>query len=153
MDYRKLGRSGLKVSPLCLGTMMFGGQTGEPESTRIIEKARHQGLNFIDTADVYNQGRSEEVVGRAIRTAEALTRFNDKLRVALADRQRALERPARERVTIVANESGSASDRGTTTSSPGRSASRVHETTIASAPSTLRTREKFDIVRLTPGSD
>ena len=67
MEYRKLGRSGLKVSPLCLGTMMFGGQTGEPAATRIIEKARYQGLNFIDTADVYNQGRSEEVVGRAIR--------------------------------------------------------------------------------------
>ena len=67
MEYRKLGRSGLKVSPLCLGTMMFGGQTGEPASTRIIEKARYQGLNFIDTADVYNGGRSEEVVGRAIR--------------------------------------------------------------------------------------
>ncbi|MGI9416761.1 MAG: aldo/keto reductase [Geminicoccaceae bacterium] len=67
MEYRKLGRSGLKVSPLCLGTMMFGGQTGEPAAARIIEKARYQGLNFIDTADVYNQGRSEEVVGRAIR--------------------------------------------------------------------------------------
>ena len=67
MEYRKLGRSGLKVSPLCLGTMMFGGQTGEPAATRIIEKARYQGVNFIDTADVYNQGRSEEVVGRAIR--------------------------------------------------------------------------------------
>ena len=67
MEYRKLGRSGLMVSPLCLGTMMFGGQTGEPEATRIIEKARYHGMNFIDTADVYNQGRSEEVVGRAIR--------------------------------------------------------------------------------------
>jgi aryl-alcohol dehydrogenase (NADP+) len=54
------------VSPLCLGTMMFGGQTSEPVSTRIIEKARDHGLNFIDTADVYNEGRSEEVVGRAI---------------------------------------------------------------------------------------
>ncbi len=67
MDYRKLGRSGIKVSPLCLGTMMFGGQTSEPVSTRIIGKAKDQGLNFIDTADVYNEGRSEEVVGRAIR--------------------------------------------------------------------------------------
>ncbi|MEM9443098.1 MAG: aldo/keto reductase [Pseudomonadota bacterium] len=67
MDYRKLGRSGLMVSPLCLGTMMFGGQTSEPASARIIEKARYHGLNFIDTADAYNEGRSEEVVGRAIR--------------------------------------------------------------------------------------
>ena len=68
MEYRKLGRSGIKVSPLCLGTMMFGGQTSEPVATRIIDKAKHAGLNFIDTADVYNEGRSEEVVGRAIRT-------------------------------------------------------------------------------------
>lgn len=67
MEYRKLGRSGLKVSPLCLGTMMFGGETGEPIASRIIDKARNQGVNFIDTADVYNEGRSEEVVGRSIR--------------------------------------------------------------------------------------
>jgi aryl-alcohol dehydrogenase (NADP+) len=67
MDYRKLGRSGLKVSPLCLGTMMFGGQTDEPTSGRIIDGAREVGINFIDTADAYNEGRSEEVVGRAIR--------------------------------------------------------------------------------------
>lgn len=66
MDYRNLGRSGLKVSPICLGTMMFGGATDEPTSWRIIAKAREAGVNFIDTADVYNEGRSEEVVGRAI---------------------------------------------------------------------------------------
>lgn len=66
MEYRKLGRSGVKVAPLCLGTMMFGGQTSEPVSARIIGKAKDRGLNFIDTADVYNEGRSEEVVGRAI---------------------------------------------------------------------------------------
>ncbi|WP_407519207.1 aldo/keto reductase [Methylobacterium oryzisoli] len=66
MEYRTLGRSGLKVSPLCLGTMMFGGQTEEPEAARIIADARERGLNFIDTADAYNEGRSEEVVGRAI---------------------------------------------------------------------------------------
>ena len=67
MDYRYLGRSALKVSPLCLGTMMFGGATDEPAAQRIIDKARDQGVNFIDTADGYNGGRSEEVVGRAIR--------------------------------------------------------------------------------------
>jgi aryl-alcohol dehydrogenase-like predicted oxidoreductase len=67
MDYRKLGRSGLKVSPLCLGTMMFGGPTDEPTAGRIIAKARDAGVNFIDTADVYTGGRSEEIVGRAIR--------------------------------------------------------------------------------------
>jgi len=68
MDYRGLGRSGLKVSPLCLGAMMFGGRTDEPTSARIIDKAREAGVNFIDTADVYNAGASEEVVGRAIAT-------------------------------------------------------------------------------------
>src|SRR5215469_740444 len=66
MDYRHLGRSGLKVSPLCLGTMMFGGATDEPTSARIIAKARDAGVNFIDTADAYAGGRSEEIVGRAI---------------------------------------------------------------------------------------
>ncbi|WP_114240713.1 aldo/keto reductase [Dyella sp. C9] len=66
MDYRYLGRSALKVSPLCLGTMMFGGETDEATAQRIIDKAREQGINFIDTADVYHAGRSEEVVGRAL---------------------------------------------------------------------------------------
>lgn len=67
MDYRSLGRSGLKVSPVCLGTMMFGGQTDAPTSQRIIAKAAEAGINFIDTADVYNEGQSEVVVGNAIR--------------------------------------------------------------------------------------
>ncbi|RWR09541.1 aldo/keto reductase [Paenirhodobacter populi] len=66
MDYRYLGRSGLKVSELCLGTMMFGGATDEAESGRIIAAARDRGVNFIDTADIYNGGESERVVGRAI---------------------------------------------------------------------------------------
>ncbi|WP_299393842.1 aldo/keto reductase [Pelagibius sp.] len=66
MDMRKLGRSGLTVSPVCLGTMMFGDQTEEAEARRIIDHARDQGVNFIDTADQYAQGRSEEIVGRAI---------------------------------------------------------------------------------------
>lgn len=67
MEYRTLGRSGLKVSPLCLGTMMFGGATDEATAQRIADRARDQGVNFIDTADGYNGGRSEEVVGRTIR--------------------------------------------------------------------------------------
>lgn len=67
MDYRYLGRSALQVSPLCLGAMMFGGATDEATSRRIIDKARDQGVNFIDTADGYNGGKSEEVVGRSIR--------------------------------------------------------------------------------------
>ena len=66
MDYRYLGRSAVKVSPLCLGAMMFGGQADEATSARIIDKAFDQGVNFIDTANGYNEGRSEEVVGRAI---------------------------------------------------------------------------------------
>jgi aryl-alcohol dehydrogenase-like predicted oxidoreductase len=66
MEYRLLGRSGLRVSPLCLGTMMFGGPTDEPTSARIIARAREHGVNFIDTADGYTGGRSEEVVGRSI---------------------------------------------------------------------------------------
>src|SRR3982074_1362080 len=66
MDYRQLGRSGLKISPICLGTMMFGGATDEPTSSRIVAKAREAGVNFIDTADAYSGGNSEKVVGRAI---------------------------------------------------------------------------------------
>lgn len=67
MKYRSLGASGVKVSPLCLGTMMFGVQTDEPAARRIIDKAMDGGINFIDTADVYHEGRSEEIVGRAIK--------------------------------------------------------------------------------------
>jgi aryl-alcohol dehydrogenase (NADP+) len=66
MELRRLGRSGLHVSPLCLGTMMFGGATEEADAARIVDDARAIGCNFIDTADVYNDGRSEEIVGRAI---------------------------------------------------------------------------------------
>jgi aryl-alcohol dehydrogenase-like predicted oxidoreductase len=67
MQYRALGSSGIKVSPLCLGTMMFGGATDAATAERIIGTARDQGVNFIDTADGYAAGRSEEVVGQAIR--------------------------------------------------------------------------------------
>ena len=66
MEYRNLGHSGVKVSPLCLGTMMFGGPTDESTAQRIVAKAKEIGVNFIDTADAYNGGRSEEVTGRAI---------------------------------------------------------------------------------------
>src|SRR4029077_15279983 len=66
MQYRQLGRSGLKISPICLGTMMFGGPTDAATSSRIVAKAREVGVNFIDTADAYNGGNSEAVVGRAI---------------------------------------------------------------------------------------
>src|SRR5215470_6029052 len=66
MNYRNLGRSGLRVSPICMGTMMFGGPTDEATSMRIVAKAREAGINFIDSADAYNKGGSEQVVGRAI---------------------------------------------------------------------------------------
>src|SRR5882757_7768206 len=59
MEYRKLGRSGLKVSPLCLGAMMFGGPADEAESQRMIAAARDAGINFIDTADVYYLHRED----------------------------------------------------------------------------------------------
>lgn len=66
MDMRNLGRSGLTVSPICLGTMMFGDQTDEKAARQIIDHARKAGINFIDTADQYAKGKSEEIVGRAI---------------------------------------------------------------------------------------
>jgi aryl-alcohol dehydrogenase-like predicted oxidoreductase len=67
MRYRVLGSSGIKVSELCLGTMLFGGPTGEAEAQRIIAHAAETGVNFIDTADVYTDGRSEAIVGPAVR--------------------------------------------------------------------------------------
>ncbi|HLU01363.1 MAG TPA: aldo/keto reductase [Advenella sp.] len=67
MSYRYLGKSGLSVSPLTLGTMMFGGQTDEAQAHRIIQDAKEHGINSIDTADVYNGGESERVVGRALK--------------------------------------------------------------------------------------
>jgi aryl-alcohol dehydrogenase-like predicted oxidoreductase len=69
MKMRNLGRTGVKVSPLCLGAMMFG-QWGNPDhddSVRIIHRALDAGINFIDTADVYSGGESEEIVGKALR--------------------------------------------------------------------------------------
>ena len=67
MNYNRLGMSGLMVSPICLGTMMFGGCTNERTSRRIIASARDAGVNFIDVADAYAKGESEKIVGRAIK--------------------------------------------------------------------------------------
>jgi aryl-alcohol dehydrogenase-like predicted oxidoreductase len=66
---RALGRTGIKVSPYCLGAMMFGawGNTDHEDSIKIIHKALDQGVNFVDTADVYAQGESEEIVGKALK--------------------------------------------------------------------------------------
>jgi aryl-alcohol dehydrogenase-like predicted oxidoreductase len=68
MNYRTLGRTGVEVSPLCLGAMMFGawGNPDHDESIRIIHRALDAGINFIDTADVYSRGESEEIVGKAL---------------------------------------------------------------------------------------
>lgn len=66
MDYRPLGRTGIQVSQICLGTMMFGGKTEEPEAFRMIDHAIDQGVNFIDTADVYAGNESERIVGKAL---------------------------------------------------------------------------------------
>ncbi|HXW39155.1 MAG TPA: aldo/keto reductase [Acidimicrobiales bacterium] len=68
MELRNLGRTGIKVSPLCLGAMMFGawGTTDHDECVRIISRATDAGFNFIDTADVYSAGESEEIVGKAL---------------------------------------------------------------------------------------
>src|SRR6195256_6225322 len=72
MEMRPLGRTGVKVSPLCLGAMMFGawGNTDHDECVRIIHRALDAGINFIDTADVYARGESEEIVGKAVAGAK-----------------------------------------------------------------------------------
>jgi aryl-alcohol dehydrogenase-like predicted oxidoreductase len=68
MELRELGRTGVKVSPLCLGAMMFGawGETDHDKSIAIIHRALDAGINFVDTADVYSRGESEEIVGKAL---------------------------------------------------------------------------------------
>ena len=68
MELRALGQTGVKVSPLCLGAMMFGawGETDHDKSIRIIHRALDAGVNFVDTADVYSRGESEEIVGKAL---------------------------------------------------------------------------------------
>ena len=68
MHYRTLGRTGVKVSPLCLGAMMFGawGNPDHDDSIRIVHRALDAGINFVDTADVYSGGESEEIIGKAL---------------------------------------------------------------------------------------
>jgi aryl-alcohol dehydrogenase-like predicted oxidoreductase len=66
MEYRFLGKSGVKVSPICLGTMMFGDRTDAAEAASIVASARDAGVNFIDTADVYVKGESERITGKLI---------------------------------------------------------------------------------------
>ena len=66
-EFRQLGRTGVMVSPLCLGAMNFGGPTSQPEALRIIDAALDGGINFIDTANVYHAGESERIVGQALK--------------------------------------------------------------------------------------
>ena len=68
MQNRILGRTGVSVSPLCLGAMMFGpwGNSDEADSVRVIHRALDAGINFVDTADVYSAGESERIVGKAL---------------------------------------------------------------------------------------
>ncbi|HTU61838.1 MAG TPA: aldo/keto reductase, partial [Polyangiales bacterium] len=67
LDKRFLGRTGLRVTPITLGAMNFGGRTEVAESEAVIADAVAAGINFIDTANVYNAGRSEEIVGAALK--------------------------------------------------------------------------------------
>ncbi len=67
MDYRSLGRTGVKVSSLCLGCMNFGGKTNQNDSFEIINHALDNGINFVDTANVYHRGKSETIVGKALK--------------------------------------------------------------------------------------
>lgn len=67
MNYAYLGRSGLRVSTVCLGTMNFGATTGEAEARKIVDHARANGVNFVDTADAYAGGKSETILGRLLK--------------------------------------------------------------------------------------
>lgn len=67
MNYRNLGKSGLKVSRICLGTNNFGGQINEEASVKIVNRALDCGINVLDTANVYTGGKSEEIIGNAVK--------------------------------------------------------------------------------------
>ena len=85
MEYANLPGTGLKVSRLCLGTMMFGGQTGEAESLDIMDYAYGQGINFFDTANVYNQGESERIVGKGLKGRRDRIILATKVRAQMGD--------------------------------------------------------------------
>lgn len=87
MQYRTLGRTGIKVSPYCLGAMMFGAQ-GNPDhddSIRIIHRALDAGINFVDTADFYSRGESEEIVGNALKDRRDDVVLATKVRMPMGD--------------------------------------------------------------------
>jgi aryl-alcohol dehydrogenase-like predicted oxidoreductase len=83
MRYRNLGSAGVRVSELCLGAMMFGGATGAAEAVQIIHRAIDDGINFLDTANVYAKGESERIVGQAVRDRRDRVVLATKVRVAV----------------------------------------------------------------------
>src|SRR6202795_4950078 len=87
MQYRTLGVTGIKVTPYCLGAMMFGamGNPDHDDSIRIIHKALDAGINFVDTADVYARGESEEIVGKALKGRRDSVVLATKLHGAMDD--------------------------------------------------------------------
>lgn len=87
MKYRSLGRTGIKVSPYCLGAMMFGaaGNTDHEDCVRIIHRALDAGINFVDTADAYSRGESEEIVGKALKGRRNATILATKANLPMGD--------------------------------------------------------------------
>jgi aryl-alcohol dehydrogenase-like predicted oxidoreductase len=87
MEYRPLGRTGVQVSKLCLGTMMFGawGNSDHDDSIRIIHRALDAGVNFLDTADVYSAGESEQIVGKALKGRRDDVVLATKVNVSMGD--------------------------------------------------------------------
>jgi aryl-alcohol dehydrogenase-like predicted oxidoreductase len=87
MRYRNLGRTGIKVSPYCLGAMMFGaaGNTDHEDCVRIIHRALDAGMNFVDTADAYSRGESEEIVGKALKGRRSSTVLATKAHLPMGD--------------------------------------------------------------------
>jgi len=87
MHYRTLGRTGIKVSPYALGAMMFGamGNPDHDDSIRIIGKALDAGINFIDTADAYSRGESEEIVGQALKGRRSQVVLATKVHLPMGD--------------------------------------------------------------------
>ena len=85
MNYRRMGRTGLKVSELCLGCMTFGNEADEVLSVRMIDRALDAGINFLDTANVYSRGRSEEIVGKALQARRDRVVLATKVRGRMGD--------------------------------------------------------------------
>ena len=87
MEYKVLGKSGLLVSELCLGTMTFGKEVNESDSIKMIHKFLDEGGNFIDTADVYVGGESEQIVGKAIKERRSEVVLATKVRMRVVPHQ------------------------------------------------------------------